>query len=337
MDVGDMRTTRAPDCAVLCRYPHRGLSNRLRRRPVRAVFAVLDALLAGILTATISTAVGLAQDAPSEPGRIAYLRDCAGCHGESGVGDGPDAPFLASAPADLRRGGVLQAYQNDALQARIREGKTLALEIRPGALRDHARQTEVLYGFLVRLPGIAWGKVEIGQDLYLTRCLPCHDRYGHPEAHPMKGVRKEPRDLANPAFQRAVTDDQLDVLARHGKAAMPALIPRLTEEEVTPLVSFIRLLSPGYEIYSRYCERCHGMEGRGADGPFAELGTPHFAFDANYFATHDREQVLGAMWHMLQKAKPQMPHFESSLSQTDLAAILSYLRSLPPMKPTEAH
>ena len=301
------------------------------------MIAVQRALLAGILIATMSAAVSLAQDIPGEAGRIAYLRECAGCHGESGLGNGPDAPFLASAPADLRRGGVLQAYQDDALRARIREGKALALELRPEALRDHARQTEALHEFLVRLPGIAWEKTEAGQDLYLARCPSCHDRYGHPVAQPMKGVRKGPRDLANPSFQREVTDDELRVLARHGRAAMPALVPRLREEEVGPLVSFIRLLSPGYEIYSRYCEGCHGAQGRGADGPFAELGTPHFAFDTSYFATRDKEQILGAMWHMLQNAKPQMPHFESSLSSSDLAAILSYLRSLPPLRPTETH
>jgi mono/diheme cytochrome c family protein len=299
--------------------------------------AVGRALLAGMVAATISTGIVSAQETPNEAGKIAYLRECARCHGESGLGNGPDAPFLAAAPIDLRRSGVLDAYQDDALQDRIREGKALALELRPGALRDHARQTEGLYEFLLRLPGIDWQKIVAGQDLYLARCLLCHDRYGHPVAHPVKGVRKGPRNLADPAFQTAVTDKELRVLAMHGKAAMPALVPRLRKHEVGPLVSFIRLLSPGYEIYSRYCEACHGMQGRGAEGPFTELGTPHFAFDANYFATHDKDQILGATWHMLRDAKPQMPHFNHTLSQADLKAILNYLRSLPPTELNAAH
>lgn len=279
----------------------------------------------------------MAEDSLLAAGKIAYLCECAGCHGESGLGDGPDAPFLVSAPTDLRRSGVLEAYQDEALQARIREGKALALELRPQALRDHARETEALYDFLVRLPGIDWQRVEAGQDLYLARCLLCHDRYGHPVAHPIKGVRKGPRDLADPAFQAAVTDADLGVLARHGKAAMPALVPRLREADVGPLVSFIRLLSPGYETYSRFCQACHGMQGRGAEEPFPELGTAHLAFDADYFATHDRDHILGAMWHMLREAKPQMPHFNHSLSQSELQAILGYLHSLPRIKPAATH
>lgn len=294
------------------------------------------ALLLWTVVASISIAPLLAQEGRDRPGKIAYLRECGGCHGESGVGDGPDAPSLASAPTNLRASGVLSAYTDEALEARIRQGEALALELRPEALRDHARQTEALYDFLVRLPAIEWQKVEMGQDLYLSRCLLCHDRYGHPVPHPTKGVRKSPRDLADPAFQKAVTDQELRVLARHGKEAMPALVPRLREREVGPLVSFIRLLSPGYETYTRYCEGCHGAQGRGTEGQFAGLDMPHTALDARYFATHDKDQILGAMWHMLREAKPQMPHFDYTLSHAELQAILGYLRSLPPMEPTRA-
>lgn len=44
-------------------------------------------------------------------GRTAYLENCAACHGDSGMGDGPAARGLATAPPDLtmlaaRNGGV---------------------------------------------------------------------------------------------------------------------------------------------------------------------------------------------------------------------------------------
>jgi len=271
----------------------------------------------------------LAQGTLVEAGRIAYLRECSGCHGESGNGDGPDAPYLASAPTDLRRSSVLETYREDDLRARIREGQMLALELRPLELARHAHETAALYNYLTRLPGVDWEKVTAGEQLYLARCLPCHDRYGHPSDQLLPGVRKPPRDLADPAFQKAVSDKDLRVLARHGKAAMPALVPRLQEEEVPPLVAFIRRLSPGYETYDRFCQRCHGVEGRGAEEPFAELGAPRFVFDSRYFSTHDKEQVQAAIWHMLRDNKPQMPHFAGSLEESDLRAILAYLRSLP--------
>lgn len=326
-----MRTNRAHGC----RHPGspQGLPKRLPSVLPWALTALTQVGLAALVGATVLAA----PPTPTPAGRTAYLRECAGCHGESALGDGPDAPFLASRPTDLRRSGVLDTYRGDALEARIREGKALPLELRPGALRDHARDTEALYEYLVRLPDVSWERVEKGQDLYLSRCLPCHDRYGHPAEQPLRGVRKRPRDLADPLFQRAETDSELEVLVRHGKAAMPALVPRLREDEVPPLVSFVRLLSPGYELYSRYCQTCHGMDGRGPGGPTTELGAPRFAFDSDYFASHDKEQILGAMWHMLRSAKPRMPHFDTTLSRADLEAILSYLRSLPPVPATKTH
>jgi mono/diheme cytochrome c family protein len=328
-----MWMTRAPDGTVFS--PPFRRSGRVPA-PARAGITVfLSALFFWGFTVTSTVAIR-AQDASVEAGRIAYLRECAGCHGVSALGDGPDAPFLASAPTNLRL-GVLDMYDDEALQARIREGKSLALELRPEALSRHAQESEAVYEFLIRMPGVVWEKTEAGQDLYLLRCVACHDRYGHPVAQPMKGVRKGARDLADPTFQRAVTDEELHVLARHGKAAMPALVPRLREDEVGPLVSFIRLLSPGYETYSRYCERCHGTQGRGASGLVAELGTPDFAFDRDYFAARDEEQVRAAIWHMLRDAKPQMPHFAASLSVAEVDSILGYLRSLPALRPTQTH
>jgi mono/diheme cytochrome c family protein len=50
----------------------------------------------------------------AETGRALFLRHCASCHGASGRGDGPAAPELKKAPADLthiasRRGGKFPA------------------------------------------------------------------------------------------------------------------------------------------------------------------------------------------------------------------------------------
>jgi mono/diheme cytochrome c family protein len=176
------------------------------------------AVVVSFLTAP---SVIMAEDAPIEAGRIAYLRECAGCHGESARGNGPDAAFLASKPTDLRGSRVLDVYREADLQARIREGTILALELRPEDLAEHAQDTAALYDFLVRLPRTDWEKVAAGEELYFSRCLSCHDRYGHPAALPLTGVRKVPRDLADPTFQRAVSDEELHLLARHGKAAMP--------------------------------------------------------------------------------------------------------------------
>lgn len=51
-------------------------------------------------------------------GETLYRRYCASCHGVSGAGDGPVAPVLEDAPADLRR--LAERYGRPLPAARIR-------------------------------------------------------------------------------------------------------------------------------------------------------------------------------------------------------------------------
>jgi mono/diheme cytochrome c family protein len=92
-------------------------------------------------------------------------------------------------------------------------------------------------------------------------------------------------------------------------------------------VSFVRLLSPGYELYYRYCVSCHGPHGR--SGETKAGGRPRFVFDERYFRSLYAEELRERIWHMLRGVKPEMPHFEATLTAGDVRAILAYLRSLP--------
>jgi mono/diheme cytochrome c family protein len=114
---------------------------------------------------------------------------------------------------------------------------------------------------------------------------------------------------------------------------MPGLTPRLSEAQAHDVAAFVRLLSPGYVVYSQYCAQCHGNRGIGV-GSFAEsFPAPTVVFDRAYFAHHDADQLRVAVWHMLQQHQPAMPHFRGALSEAEAAAIVRYLRQLP----TEHH
>jgi mono/diheme cytochrome c family protein len=112
---------------------------------------------------------------------------------------------------------------------------------------------------------------------------------------------------------------------------MPALVPRVTEREAADLTRFVRLFSPGYELYDRYCSSCHGPHGEGATGALLTRPAPHFAFDDLYFTKHSSDEVRQSIWHMLEDKTPSMPHFHETLSEGEVQAILLYLRSLPPL------
>jgi mono/diheme cytochrome c family protein len=107
---------------------------------------------------------------------------------------------------------------------------------------------------------------------------------------------------------------------------MPAVVPRVREGDVPALVAFVRLLSPGFEQYSRYCAACHGDDGRSVATFTEGISVPTTIFDRAYFTRHDPEEVRAKVWHMVGEQKPAMPHMRAKLSEPEARAIITYLK-----------
>lgn len=267
-----------------------------------------------------------ADDAASAAGAALYGVHCARCHGPSGRGDGPDADLFVTRPRNLR-GGFLRRYSTRELVDRVRTGAPLNLAVDPAAVRERAADTEALVRHLERLPSINWRLVERGQELFADRCEICHGPFGRPSGIRPPGVAM-PADLSAEAFQQRIRDDDIARTIRGGHAVMPGLVPRIDLADVPALVAFVRLLSPGFERYSRYCAACHGDDGRGAGVRFGDDGphAPTVVFDAEYFARHEPERVRASAWHMLDEQRPAMPHLGRTLTAADARAIIAYLK-----------
>ena len=262
-------------------------------------------------------------------GRALYVQQCARCHGASGRGDGPDASLFLKPPRNLRS-GFLDAHPTADVVRRVLDSKRDQLALDLPVLRTRAADTEAVLAYMRRLPDIDWSAADPGQTLFIARCTPCHGPTGQPgpaTALP-PGVRP-PRDLSDPAYQHGTSDADMVIAVRHGRAGMPALTPRLTEEQTRQVVAYVRLLSPGYVAYAAYCAQCHGDHGIGA-GSFAEsYPAPAVIFDRAYFARRDPEQLRMSVWHMLEQHQPTMPHFRRTLSEAEARAIVEYLKQLP--------
>ena len=285
-------------------------------RPWRCL-AVL--VLACALLPTTTSASGL-------DGRRLYQTHCASCHGPDARGDGPDAEAFVQRPRDLRA-GVLKTYPTDALVRRIRAGAPLQLALDPAALKARAGEVNVLVEYLRKLPTIDWKRTAEGRVIYTDRCTACHGPYGADAKHLPPGVRP-PRDLSDPAFQNSIGDKELATVVRHGRKAMPALVPHVPQTAAPPLVAFVRLLSPGFELYSRYCASCHGDDGLGMGKSLGRVGVPDVRFDHRYFAQHDADRLHIAVWHMIGNETPTMPHYRRALSDAEARAIVNYLQRL---------
>lgn len=279
----------------------------------------VGALLVG--TATEPTAY-------AQVGREAYARYCANCHGVEARGDGVDAGRFARPPRNLRE-GFLRAYEAEELVERLYSGQRLSLAPDPAKWADLQAKTGEILEHLRRLARVRWPQVERGWALYRARCADCHGWYGEPPPTLPSGV-KRPRNLMDASWQRSVPDTLLIEVVRHGRSGMPALVPRIRDDEARALAAFVRLLSPGFELYQRVCAVCHGDDGRGVRAVIGEVARlPTIRFDRSYFQSRSEEDIRKAIMHMLREHEPAMPHFAPVLDRTTIRAIVDYLRELP--------
>jgi mono/diheme cytochrome c family protein len=272
----------------------------------------------------LAAQVAVAAPAAGPDGRLLFLEHCAPCHGENGRGNGPDASLFVARPRDLRE-GFLDKYDDADLVKRILEGAPLALALDPKALRKRNIEVDAIVGHLESIPDVNWTLVERGQEIYVDRCEHCHGPFGRPGRLPA-GFRL-PRDLSSPAFQREMTDDAVIRAVRHGtRKGMPAIPALRSDADARALLAYVRVLSPGFELYSRHCAACHGDDGRPQREFVDPLRRPTVVFDRGYVERRNPEQLRAAVGHMLAEQKPAMPHFATQLSEPEAQAIVQYLR-----------
>jgi cytochrome c553 len=132
-----------------------------------------------------------------------------------------------------------------------------------------------------------------------------------------------------------VSDEALFRIIADGKGAMPGTADVLTAHEVRAVIAFARVLSPGYELYNRFCAYCHGFTGQPPPSAQESAGSPRVGkiiptFDETYFRTHTSEEVRAGIQHMRKQNRPVMPHFAGQLTADEISDIVTYLRTLPP-------
>ncbi|HXI04195.1 MAG TPA: cytochrome c, partial [Candidatus Saccharimonadales bacterium] len=89
-----------------------------------------------------------------------------------------------------------------------------------------------------------------GRALFGHYCATCHGAEGRGDGLNAYNLDPKPRDLSDPAFQKARTDDDLTSVIRSGGGAaglstgMPPWGRTLGDRKIDDLVAFIRTLKP---------------------------------------------------------------------------------------------
>ena len=103
-------------------------------------------------------------------------------------------------------------------------------------------------------------------------------------------------------------------------------IPDRAATERNPEPENPATLGRGRSLYKSKCQRCHGADGSG-NGPEADPDHPAGNLTDERRASRNPEGVMFyKIWNG--RAKPKMPAMKSDLSQADVWALVSYVKTL---------
>jgi mono/diheme cytochrome c family protein len=178
-----------------------------------------------------STAFPLLPPDPAN-GAAIFAVKCAPCHGDKGLGDGPQAGNLPTLPAAIGTAELARNSRPSDWFAIVSEGNLS--NFMPGfkeSLDDRSRWDVVAYVYsLSQTPaGLAEGK-----QLYEAQCSSCHGPEG-------KGGDSAPDWSKQDRLAKLSAVEQAAVIAS-GQGTMPAF-PALTEDQRFNLVDYIRNLT----------------------------------------------------------------------------------------------
>lgn len=184
----------------------------------------------------------LASTPVTAQGKDLYARNCGGCHGERGAGDGPGASTLRPRPANL----AAHHYAWDHLSSTLEHGVpgTAMSAWRDLPLVDRAAIAAVVQSWEDKLPqpNVPQGTLELGRKVYAANCAQCHGPNGAGDGSAARKIRIRPASLraARPSVAIAVR------ALREGVEGTP-MAPwtgRLSEAELMAVVYAIRDFQP---------------------------------------------------------------------------------------------
>jgi cbb3-type cytochrome c oxidase subunit III len=188
-----------------------------------------------------------------------------------------------------------------------------------------------------------------GRRLYVSYCQLCHGADGQGDGPLAKVMQISPADLTTTVRSRSdtilmkiITGEGRQTITgrdRHNllSEAMPEWKDVFSESQVKALIAYLRFLGStkhdlmgdpevGMQLYQKYCQVCHGVEGDG-DGIMTKLMgiMPMDHTNPNETNSLNNEELVESI---LDGEGKFMPAWRGILSQSDVEALVSYIRLL---------
>ncbi len=188
-----------------------------------------------------------------------------------------------------------------------------------------------------------------GRALYVSYCQLCHGTGGKGDGSLAKAMKINPADLTTTVRSRSdtilmkiITGDGRQTITgrdRHNllSDAMPEWKDIFSESQLKSLIAYLRFLGNtrhdlmgdpmiGLQLYQKYCQACHGVEGDG-DGILTKLIgiMPMDHTNPNETNSLNNSDLVKSI---LDGKGRFMPAWRGILSQADVEALVSYIRLL---------
>ena len=188
-----------------------------------------------------------------------------------------------------------------------------------------------------------------GRRLYVSYCQLCHGIDGKGDGPLARVMQITPADLTTTVRSRSdtilmkiITGEGRQTITgrdRHNllSEAMPEWKDVFSESQVRALIAYLRFLGRsqhglmgdpeiGMQLYQKYCQVCHGVEGDG-DGIMTNLMgiMPMDHTNPNETNSLDNEELVESI---LDGKGRYMPAWRGILTQSDVEALVSYIRLL---------
>lgn len=165
-----------------------------------------------------------------------------------------------------------------------------------------------------------------GEEIYQTRCSPCHGPQGQGDGEQSANLPNPPAPLGDPEFSRTVKPADWYSIVSIGRLDrfMPGFAS-LSDSQRWDVVAFAltlstteETLSEGAQVYNETCASCHSSSGEGtARGP--ALNAPGFMADRS---------IMDVFTAASDGVGGEMPGFADSLTDDQRSAVAYFVRSL---------
>lgn len=175
-------------------------------------------------------------------GKVVYGKFCAGCHGETGRGDGPAAAALIPRPTAFAD-SPFNHFVHEATHSHLFESVTHGAPPMPAfgkILTEAQRWDAVAYVWsLSTTPE----RLQKGEEVYRKFCAACHGDSGRGDGPAAKGIRRMP-DFTDLKWMSGVEDARLfKRISRGAHGPVASWGRQLSEQERWNVIDYVRSLN----------------------------------------------------------------------------------------------